>query len=234
MGDIMTKPTMGYIDADRSPEALAQLAKWRMDANGRITHAEGCIVRGAWLVPTTKAVPGDQWQDDSLDMTCIAPRLWQGSVLRGDTLKARGIDVVVLCAADFQPGDEYFPGVEVVRAPMVDDYLTAATWQTARAAARQVVGAWREGKRVLVACLAGRNRSGLVMALALADLWHVGMADIVHHIRRYRKDALRNETFVAALRSRPHSERDLRVPFGMNEAGAMPGHAPALFDWTKP
>lgn len=164
------------------------------------------------MIPGAKEEPGDQWWDASVDMSCIVPRLWQGSVLRGDTLAARGIDVVVLCARHLQLAAQDLPGVQIIRAGMTDSDLSPHDWRTARDAGRGVVKAYRRGKRVLVACRAGHNRSGLVMGLALADLTWLPMTGVVDHIRRHRGGALRNPSFVNALYSLPDEKRTIAAP----------------------
>lgn len=60
-----------------------------------------------------------------------------------------------------------------------------------------VVGAVENGRRVLVHCDAGLNRSGLVCALVVKDLLHLSGSAAVGHIRLHRDAyALCNDTFV--------------------------------------
>lgn len=82
---------------------------------------------------------------------------------------AADFDTLVLCAAEYQLAAELFAMGEVIHAPM-DDLFAPMTKQlaiTALEAARHTISRLVSGKRVLVTCLAGRNRSGLVCALAL-------------------------------------------------------------------
>jgi protein-tyrosine phosphatase len=66
------------------------------------------------------------------------------------------------------------------------------TWKDA---ANKVVQHVRNGKNVLVTCLAGQNRSGLVTALALQQLTGWSGKKIVNHISAKRMWALHNATF---------------------------------------
>lgn len=68
---------------------------------------------------------------------------------------------------------------------------------------KDVVTAVREGKRVLVACAGGRNRSGLVVALAVREILGCSGAEALQLVQSRRENALNNMTFaghLAALR----------------------------------
>lgn len=78
-------------------------------------------------------------------------------------------DTLVLCASEYQPDPGLFAIEDVICAPM-DDSFTPVNRRHAGIAvrtARRVIDRLIQDKRVLVTCLAGRNRSGLVCALAL-------------------------------------------------------------------
>ncbi len=100
--------------------------------------------------------------------------LWLGGA--DDVTKAHddGFNVVVLCADEFQPARHIIAteDMEVIHAPNDDSEnpLTRDQLTVAIAASRVVVKRFKEGKKVLVSCMQGRNRSGLVMALALHRL----------------------------------------------------------------
>ncbi len=99
----------------------------------------------------------------------------------------RYFDSVALCATGFQPPAEVYPGAEVIHAPF-DDSLnpTPEEIKQARSCARKVCKIIRSGRSCLVTCMAGRNRSGLVSALALAEASgvHPGVAgEIVRKAR---------------------------------------------------
>jgi hypothetical protein len=113
-------------------------------------------------------------------------------------------DVVVLAAREYQPN---LPGYEVLRVPLDDrappnhppDALTqAAIHDGAHAIAREV----RRGRRVLVTCWQGRNRSGVLAGLALVELG-VPRLHAATLIRLFR-DGLTNPYFLRmVVRSRP-------------------------------
>lgn len=124
----------------------------------------------------------------------VIPRLAQGSVPTGPL--HRDFHTVVLCAEELQ--DLPIVGVEVLKAPMDDAVPSSREIDLAFNVARQVASRWRQGRRVLVTCAMGRNRSGLVTGLTLMML---GMTDAeaIRAIRSARKNALTNRHFVQVL-----------------------------------
>jgi protein-tyrosine phosphatase len=132
----------------------------------------------------------------------IGPRLYQGSAPpTGKVLRALGWDVIVLCAEEYQPAGKEFPGLTVIHAPNddADRAPTAREWEIARSAAALSAIYVRDGKRVLVTCMAGRNRSGLVSALALRYLTGASGAECARRVQLARENALSNPHFVRAL-----------------------------------
>lgn len=115
----------------------------------------------------------------------------------GDGLAKAGIHVLVLAAAQHQDAGAY-EGITVICAPGDDDARRhrldrfIGGW---RDAANQVVEHVRAGRNVLVTCMAGQNRSGLIVALALRELTGWSGARCVEHISRCRPHALNNTTF---------------------------------------
>jgi len=119
----------------------------------------------------------------------ITEAIWMGGHPPiGPGLYKHGIDSLVLAAKEFQPGAQSFPDIAVLHAPMDDDFkgmppgdkeraINAAMWT-----ARQV----RRGKTVLVTCWQGRNRSGVITALALMLLKKMSPDQAVHLIRAAR------------------------------------------------
>ncbi len=144
----------------------------------------------------------------TLDATRIAPHLYQGSFPHPLTdLKRAGFDVLVLCAREVQPPPGSYPGVSVGRCPLIDRDCTDEEWQMAQRTAREVAERVKRGQRVLVTCAAGRNRSGLVVALALHHLTPMSSSDIIKHIKTLRENALTNREFCKMLeRLRPARE----------------------------
>lgn len=144
-----------------------------------------------------------------IEASVIAPNLWMGSrPPLGAVLRRCGVDIVVLCAYEHQPNLEMFSGVEVARMPL-DDSLSIppadafAAFQLAIQLAKQL----KRGKRILITCSQGRNRSGLVTALTLTQLAGVSGREAVMVVKARRKspfgEALTNAAFVRALASVP-------------------------------
>ena len=137
----------------------------------------------------------------TLDASPIVPGIWQGSAPpAGTALRDAGFDAVVLAAVEYQPSDESFPGVHVIRAPIEDTTITPAIWSSAKRAADEVAQLRRHNARVLVTCRAGLNRSGLITAMVL--IMDEGMlpAQAIARVRSGRFMALSNESFATALR----------------------------------
>lgn len=116
----------------------------------------------------------------------------------GDELANAGIDTLVLCAAENQDAESYH-GLEVICAPGDDDTRPnrverfAGTWiQAAVDVAKRI----RSGKKVLVTCIAGHNRSGFVTAVALHYLTGMSGENCVKLVQQRRMDALNNDAFV--------------------------------------
>lgn len=104
--------------------------------------------------------------------------LWQGGM--GDVMNyGDGFDVVVLCAEEFQPKRSLILRPEdkttLLYAPNDDSGtpLSKAQADIACRAAKQVAHEYRTGKKILVSCMQGRNRSGLVSALTLHLLYGI-------------------------------------------------------------
>jgi len=115
------------------------------------------------------------------------------------------VDVVVLCARELERKitDAYFVNRPVVLRARLDDSgapMKALEKVEALAAGRRVADYLRKGARVLVTCNLGRNRSGLVAALALVQLGMAPMAaiDLVRRARAPR-GALSNKDFIEFL-----------------------------------
>jgi len=116
-------------------------------------------------------------------------------------VSAAGFQVLVLCAQEHQPSGSRFPGVHVVHAPFDDWEPSSSEWRIARRAGTVVAQALRGGQRVLVTCAMGRNRSGLVVALALIESTGAAPELVIGKIARLREGALSNPHFVRALRA---------------------------------
>ena len=113
--------------------------------------------------------------------------------------------MLVLAAEEHQPPASSFPGVRVLYCPLDDNgfSIKPEEWQRAVRCSQKVADAVLQGKRVLVTCQQGINRSGLVTSLALWRLTGMAGGDVVAHVRAARPIALRNQGFVRALTMLP-------------------------------
>jgi len=147
-----------------------------------------------------------------IDANEIVPGLYQGGKIPSsvkisrserytlsDGLVVPGFDVVVLCAKELQPhasaGEISAP--HTIHAPledgpaMTDEEKRGALWT-----AQRVVSELRQGKRVLVTCAMGLNRSGLIVALVLCMGWGLPAQEAIQRIRARRNpNALFNPYF---------------------------------------
>lgn len=135
----------------------------------------------------------------------VFPKLWQGSAPPiGDRLRLDGFTHLALCAEEYQPTppDLAFPGVEVFYAPNDDAFegLTDSQLRGAVTTARKVANALATGGKVLVTCREGRNRSGLVSALAIHMLTGKPGTSCVRDVHMHRPRSLMNPAFVRMLR----------------------------------
>lgn len=143
-----------------------------------------------------------------LDYTWMVDgRLAQGAYPGADPQLWKHFDVVVYTAEERQPiAPRLEPGKKALRAPLDDaprlptdveeSYLLVVVPEIERAL--------RAGKRVLVTCQAGRNRSGLVVALVLMRLYpREPVKRIVRAMQKKRQPlsgpVLSNEHFVQRL-----------------------------------
>lgn len=131
-----------------------------------------------------------------MDADRIVSKLYIGSApLPGPEVGAL-FDHLVLAASEYQPGPRNFPGVLVTYAPLEDELdPPPRRWARAQAAADVVAEAMLRGERVLVTCMAGRNRSGLIAALALRRARNLSGAEAMELVRAARPNALTNPTF---------------------------------------
>lgn len=132
----------------------------------------------------------------------IVPGLFVGS--KPSPGRQAGVDTIVLAAMEYQPPAHLFPGSEVIHAPLDDapgrrmreDEIALAT-----KAAEHVARRLRAGRRVLSTCQLGLNRSSLVAALALHDVYGMNADAIIKRLRGARGVwALSNPNFEKLLR----------------------------------
>jgi Dual specificity phosphatase, catalytic domain len=146
----------------------------------------------------------------------VIPGLYQGDFPAGTVDWSRFDDVVSLTVEDV-PGVRLQVGGLRMHVPIWDDEMVDPTG--VRAAALTVAERVTAGKRVLVHCSAGLNRSGVVAARALMFMG-VPVAEAIAKVRSARgPDALSNRDFVAWL----HEEA---VAYDSGDAAERPGRSP--------
>lgn len=127
--------------------------------------------------------------------------LMPGAVLAQGSVPPPGavlpFDVIVLAAIEHQDID--LPGYEVLLVPLDDSGPppSPADRVLIRETARRIARRIRAGKRVLVTCHQGRNRSGVLAGLALVELG-LPRDRAVRRIRVYRQ-GLTNPWFRAMV-----------------------------------
>jgi len=128
--------------------------------------------------------------------------LWiSGCPIDCDWVRRERIALVVDVAdPDLRLDRDQLGGIEYCKEALVDG-PELPTPVTLDRLVRDVVNAVREGKRVLVACAGGRNRSGLVVALAVHQLLGCSGAQALHLVQSRRENAVNNQTFARHLAS---------------------------------
>lgn len=156
----------------------------------------------------------------TIDATRIIPKLYMGGEPpRGPEVHAAGFDVIVLCAWELQFPVTHFPGVEVISLPLEDDSskpLDPRDWEAIVRVSRRVARRVTSGRRTLVTCAMGLNRSGVVTAAIIHYATGVSGLEAATHVQRKRRvgetQALYNKAFVKALTARLPARRAGAVP----------------------
>lgn len=136
-----------------------------------------------------------------IDASRIHNKLYVGSFPPAQ-LKTSGFDAVVLCAQEKQ---NVRPDILTIRVPFDDGPLPKRDYQRAVKAAMTVTKLRKEGKRVLVTCHMGVNRSAFVAALSLMQLERLSAKAATELVRLCRQQdvgswrVLGNDDFVQAL-----------------------------------
>lgn len=170
----------------------------------------------------------------------ITPRLFMGPLpLPGSHVAQAGFSVLILAASlreyrfaygltkqDSIPAQ--FPGVPLVFVVgLTDDYevpVTESEFRRVMAASETVKHAVREHKKALVTCIMGRNRSGLVTAMALRELCNWSGSRAIQHVRAGREKSgtpkvLENPMYVELL-ERLTAPSDFRPAIQTSQARA--------------
>lgn len=143
----------------------------------------------------------------TLDASRIAPHLCQGGrPPTGHGVAAKGFDLLVLCAMEYQPRVAEFHGLPgVIHCPIDDARPTQAEVDAVFRAGRMVADHVRNGERCLVTCQMGLNRSGFVTAIALRELLGASGEACIRRVRagRNKMGTLSNPWFADILRRLP-------------------------------
>jgi hypothetical protein len=157
--------------------------------------------RGGWISAERRrrARGASSPQEPPLDISNVARRLWVGAKPPFDR-PLPDFDVLVLCAQELQPTVLGFQG-RVIRVPLPDSHLTDAEAMRAIHGSKLVAQSIVDGKRVLVTCQAGWNRSALIASLALARVTRMSGDELIAHMKAKRHpNALSNPHFQEILR----------------------------------
>lgn len=143
----------------------------------------------------------------------VLPNLWQGGTDDLDTIydtvlesesafiTKSDFDTVITAYAWAQPCDWL---VKEIRYPFYDSDMKDLNIEELQSVALLAHTDWKAGKKVLIRCQAGWNRSGLIMALVLMREGYSAQ-QAIDLIRKQRsKNALCNPRFVAWLLSLPN------------------------------
>lgn len=203
--------------------SLAALRDWYEEIAGAPTlyyylaafdKTRGASPVGESIAPPKPGEPGfspfSQWRPGPFvsgdlvmsDANEVAPNLFVGSKpLPGPH---QDIDVIVLAAQEYQPSSDRFSDTEVIHAPIDDDPnrpMTPREIEIAVRAGKHVARRLREGRRVLATCMMGLNRSALIAALAMNEVWGMSPDEAIARLRGARGSfSMSNPNFERLLR----------------------------------
>jgi len=140
------------------------------------------------------------------DFNKIVDNIYQGSFPPvGSFVRDAGFDVLVLCAKEYQPDSDKFPGVTVFHCPFDDDpsrHPYSKEIDIIKNTLSNVVPYIKDDKKVLVTCQAGRNRSGLLNAFIIKSMYKsLTNIEIIKLIKDKRQFALTNPKFVEVIKN---------------------------------
>jgi protein-tyrosine phosphatase len=130
--------------------------------------------------------------------------LWVGGrVLAPPHLTPYDMFVASAVELPYTEWEQYVENILVVRCPLHDDLVQRPHELDAASKCSKLVGrALIAGKKVLVTCAMGLNRSALIAALALKQLTFCTPEQAILALRKARSDrALNNPRFIAYLRA---------------------------------
>lgn len=136
----------------------------------------------------------------------IQPGLGMGGAILKPEEAFEEFDILVFCAGEYQPHvslpDD--KAKRIVRVPYDDtlEALTPSVHRMLNKAADELCFEHKNGKKVLITCMAGRNRSGLLTALVLMKRFGFSGAQAIQMVKERRGDfALTNSAFNSYLLS---------------------------------
>lgn len=130
----------------------------------------------------------------------VAQGSWPAISSKGKGEAFKIADIVVLCAEEHQAkGLQAPPGKHIIRLGFDDDTYRPIPPEAGKifhAHAQQLGKAALSGRKVLITCAMGLNRSGLITALTLMHGYRMRPSDAIKLIRgRRSKDCLCNPMF---------------------------------------
>lgn len=141
------------------------------------------------------------WPDRAHDE--VYPGLWIGGARWGNP-DPDEFDVVVSLTPVHEADVRIRKPTRHVRWPLLDAQDHDVDPEQLAALVAKIVEWVRSGKRVLVRCYAGLNRSGLVVGCALAELTGLDGATVIRSLRAQRSPiVLCNPTFAAIVEGIP-------------------------------
>ena len=105
---------------------------------------------------------------NNIDANEIYTNLWIGSKPpEGRLLANAGFTHLFLCSDEYQPDKLKFENIEIIRCPFEDSDTFMSGNQLAFIAMAAKLGAkiHKNGGKILITCIAGKNRSALITAL---------------------------------------------------------------------
>jgi hypothetical protein len=134
----------------------------------------------------------------------VPGRVWHGGCpVDFEWVRRTGIDLIVdLADADSVAPAADVDGLTYLKCPLVDGSELPSPTLTL-GLAELVADLVRDGRRALIHCTFGRNRSGLLATLVVRDLLGLSGADALAHVQAHREGTVNNEDFARWLRSLP-------------------------------
>jgi protein-tyrosine phosphatase len=131
-------------------------------------------------------------------------RLWQGGApVDFAWVRRTGITVVLdVSNPEIYPAPKDFEGLDYIKMPL-EDTNRLPDLAILDGVVQAVANAYRGGRKILVHCRMGLNRSGFVDALVLRALFNLTGAEAMKTVQARREGSLVNAVFAAHLRTLP-------------------------------